>query len=100
MPNKEGAFQTSFRKNLLTLFPNGIVCKLDSSYVQGIPDLLLLWEDRWAVFEVKRSANETKRPNQEYYVDLLNSLSFSAFVYPENEREVLDALQQAFGVHR
>lgn len=95
---KEGAFQTEFSKDLKLLLPGAIVCKLDSSYLQGVPDLIVLWYEKWAAFEVKKSSNEKVQPNQEYYVGLFDSWSFSAFVYPENKEEVLDALQQAFGL--
>ena len=69
--------------------------KLDPNYKQGIPDILVLFKDKWATLECKRSANAKKRPNQEYYVDLMNKMSFSRFIYPENKEEVLDELQQA-----
>ena len=98
--SREGTFQTEFRKDLERVFPGCIVCKLDSSYQQGIPDLLMLWGKFWAIFEIKKSAHETPRPNQPYYVELLNDWSFAAFVFPENKEEVLDALQETFRVSR
>ena len=70
--------------------------KNDSSYIQGIPDLLVLHKDKWASLEVKKSANASKRPNQEYYVGLMNKMSFSRFISPENEEEVLRDLQTTF----
>lgn len=93
----ESKFQADLKKELQTLFPGCIVTKLDSSYIQGIPDLLILYKDKWAVLECKRSANAKKQPNQPYYVEKMNEMSFSRFIYPENKEEVLRELQQTFG---
>ena len=95
--NKEGIFQDKLLKRLEELFPGCIVMKNDSSYIQGIPDLTILYKDRWAVLECKKSKNEPHRPNQDYYVGLLDSMSYSSFIFPENMEEVLNELQQAFG---
>ena len=70
--------------------------KNDSSYIQGIPDLIILFEDKWAALEVKKSAKASHRPNQEYYVDLMDRMSFAAFIYPENKEEILYELCKAF----
>lgn len=93
---REGAFQTEFRKILESTFPGCIVCKLDTSYRQGVPDLVMFWWERWAAFEVKVSATARRQPNQEFFVGKLNEMSFSAFVHPGNVEEVLDAVQRSF----
>lgn len=98
--NKEGPFQTTVRENIEAMLPGAIVIKGDSSYRQGVPDLIVFYEDRWAALEVKKSAKETPRPNQPYYVELLNEMSFSAFIYPENKEEVLRELQQTLRAKR
>ena len=92
----ENKFQANLIKKLKKLFPGCIVMKNDSSYIQGIPDLLVLHKNKWASLEVKKSANASKRPNQEYYVGLMNDMSFSRFISPENEEEVLRDLQTTF----
>ena len=93
---KESKFQRDLKKELKEMFPGCIVTKLDSGDIQGIPDLLILYKDKWATLENKRNANAPKRPNQEYYVGLMNEMSFSRFICPENKEEVLNELQQSF----
>lgn len=97
-PNKklERDFQSKLIDELKSMFEGCFIVKLDSSYIQGIPDLLILWRNKWATLECKRSAKAKKRPNQTYYVGLMNAMSFSRFIYPENKEEVLHELQQAF----
>lgn len=92
----ESGFQDELREDLYDLFPGCIVMKLDSSYIQGIPDLLILYEDKWAVLECKKSASARRQPNQTYYVNKMNNMSFARFIYPENKEEVLYELQRAF----
>jgi len=94
---KESAFQGKLIKELQERFPDCIVLKNDPNYIQGIPDLLVLYRSRWAALECKRSENESRRPNQEYYVDKLNGMSYATFVFPENREEVLNELAQTFG---
>ena len=77
-----------------------MILHLDPTEIQGIPDLLILYEDRWAALEGKKSANATHRPNQDYYVDLMDRMSFAAFVYPENEKEILYELEQSLKSRR
>ena len=92
---KESSFQGDLIRKLEDIFPGSIITKVES-YTQGFPDLLILYKDKWAALECKRSENESKQPNQEYYVGKMNEMSFSRFIYPENEEEVLHDLQRAF----
>ena len=92
----ERDFQSKLIKKLKAMFEGCLVMKLDSSYIQGIPDLLILYKNKWATLECKRSAKAKVRPNQKFYVALLNKMSFSRFIYPENEEEVLHELRKAF----
>ena len=86
-------------KRLKEMFPGCIVMKNDSGYIQGIPDLTILWNDKWAFLECKASAKDRERPqpNQELYIDRADKMSFGRFIFPENEEEVLRDLQRAFG---
>lgn len=92
----EKNFQSKLKKELEEKFPGCIVTKLDSSLIQGIPDLLILYKDKWATLENKRSSKESKQPNQDYYVNKMNNMSFSRFIYPENKEEVLNELGELF----
>lgn len=92
----ERDFQACLIRELKTLFSGCMVMKLDSGYIQGIPDLLVLYEDKWATLECKKLAGAKRQPNQDYYVGLMNEMSFSRFICPENKEEVLYELQQAF----
>lgn len=90
----ESGFQDRLRDELKDLFPGCMIFKMDQ--IQGIPDLLVLYKDKWASLECKRGTRSKKQPNQEYYVDLMNKMSFSRFVNKDNKEEVLRDLQQAF----
>ena len=90
----ESGFQDKLRDELKNLFPGCMIFKMDQ--IQGIPDLLVLYKNMWASLECKKSARARRRPNQEYYVNLMNEMSFSRFIYPENKEEVLNDLQKTF----
>ena len=92
----ERNYQAKVIKKIYSMFPDHtIVLKNDPSYLQGFPDLLILHEDRWAALETKKSEQAGHRPNQDYYVDLLDKMSYSAFIFPENEEEVFREIQRA-----
>lgn len=93
----ESSFQAELIKELRALFPGCVILKNDEQYLQGIPDLTLLWRDRWAMLECKRSIFAKYRPNQEYYLDKLGRMSYAAMICPENKELILDDLQRAFG---
>ena len=92
----ERDFQANLVKELKELFTDCIVTKLNAGHTQGIPDLLVLYKNKWATLECKKSAGAKKQPNQEYYVGLMDKMSFSRFICPENKEEVLYELQQTF----
>ncbi len=96
MTKEETRFQAGLIKDIKKMFPGCMILRNDPRYIQGIPDLTILYKDKWAVLECKKSANEPHQPNQDHYVEKLNNMSFSRFVYPENRNEVLNELQQSF----
>lgn len=93
----EGRFKEEFNKDLTFLFPDIVMLKNDEQLLQGVPDQLLLYRDRWAMLEFKASADAAVQPNQRYYIGLFNSMSYAAFVYPENGDDILEELQRHFG---
>lgn len=93
----ERDYQTKLIKRLRDIFPGCVIMKNDSDYLQGIPDLTILYRDRWATLEVKMTESSSHQPNQDYYVGLMDRMSFSAFIFPENEEEVLSDLREALG---
>lgn len=98
---RESKFQAALKKELQDTFPGCMVLKqAGPNAPQGIPDLLILYKDKWASLECKRSANAHKQPNQDYYVEKMDEMSFSRFVSPENKEEVIRELQHTFGVSR
>lgn len=96
----ERDYQRLLIQELENRFAGCLILKQDSGYRQGIPDLLVLWHDKWAALEVKASWDSPEQPNQRYYVELMDNMSFAAFIYPENQEEVLNALQHAFQARR
>lgn len=92
----ENKFQSDLIKEIKEMFPGCMVLKNDPNYIQGIPDLLILYKKQWASLECKKSGKEKTRPNQSYYIGKMDEMSFSRVVYPENKEEVLNGLQSAF----
>ena len=90
----ESGFQDRLIKELKELFPGCMVFKMDQ--IQGIPDLLVLYGNTWFSLENKRSERAKRQPNQEYYVGLMNKMSFSRFICPESNEEVLNDLCKTF----
>lgn len=92
----ENKFQSNLIKEIKKEFPGCMVLKNDSSYIQGVPDLLVLYKEHWCSLEVKKSAKAKHRPNQDYYVDKMNDMSYSSFIYPENKETVMEELKKQF----
>ena len=96
MAKLESKFQKELMDEIREMFPGCIILKNDSGYIQGFPDWTILYKDKWAILEAKREKNAKKQPNQPYYVEKLDGMSFSRFVYPENKDEVLRDLRLHF----
>jgi hypothetical protein len=94
----ENRYQAKLIKKLKEMFPGCVIMKSTSEYQQGLPDLFILFNDFWAALEVKATVDAIEQPNQRYFVEQLDGMSFAAFIYPENEAEVLNALQQTFEI--
>lgn len=92
MPQTENHFQADIIRELKAALPDCLILKQDPNYCLGIPDLLILYRNRWASLEIKRNENAPHRPNQDYYIDIMNKMSFAAFCYPENKDDVLKQL--------
>jgi len=92
--------ETKFRQELVDeleyLFPGSLILKPDPQDIQGIPDLLILFRNKWAALECKRSLRSPFRPNQEYYLEIMDDMSFASMICPENREAVLYELQQTF----
>ena len=89
-------FQSYVKKKLKKLYPEALILKTDPNDIQGLPDLLILYNDKWASLEAKGDATKYTQPNQLYYVSIMNEMSFSSFIFPENETEVFDNLHAYF----
>lgn len=96
--NLERRFQSNLIKELYKIFPGCLITKMDSSYIQGIPDLLILYKTKWAVLECKNSAQAKHQPNQDYYVQKLDAMGMSRFIYPENKESVIRELINYFNI--
>lgn len=96
----ESVFQSNLIRELKDMFPGCVILKNDANYIQGFPDLLILYNNTWAALECKKDANAPYRPNQEYYLELLDEMSYASVIYPEIKREVLNELQQTLQPRR
>lgn len=96
MSKLESKFQKELMTEIQNRYPGCVILKNDPNYIQGFPDWTIFYKNKWAVLEAKRDKNARKQPNQDYYVNRLNDMSFSCFVYPENKDEVLRELEQVF----
>lgn len=97
---KESVFKSNVISKLKDMFPGCEIIQADPSYQQGILDTFIFWNSYWGALEFKKSEQANRQPNQDYYVERLNGMSFASYIFPENEEEVLNALEQAFASPR
>ena len=88
----ESEFQAKLIKEIEGSLPGCVIMKNDANYRQGIPDILILFKQRWGMLEVKKSFNSNVQPNQDYWVKRLDKMGYSSFIYPENKNAVLQEL--------
>jgi hypothetical protein len=93
-------FQYQMRKRLEREFPGCIVLKNDPSWIGGIPDLLMVWGPHWAALETKAEPKSKRQPNQPFYVDKMDRMSYASFVSQDNVEEVIDEIHRSFGSRR
>lgn len=96
----ESKFKSDLIKEIEMMFLGCIVLHNDANEIQGIPDLIILYKDKWAALEGKKTKNSKHQPNQDYYIGLMDEMSYASFVYPENKKEVLNELQYALELRR
>lgn len=96
----ESKFQAALINELEQIFEGCFIIRTDPNYIQGFPDFLMLYKNKWAAFECKRRENSPQQPNQEYYISELDAMSFASFICPENKEEVLYELQRSFRLNR
>ena len=92
----ESKFQAEVIRDIKDRLPGCVIIKNDPNYIQGLPDLLVLYKNKWGALECKGSYNSARQPNQEYYVTLMDEMSFSRFIFPQNKEAVLNDLQRSF----
>ena len=88
----ESSYKAKLKTKLKALFPGIFVLYTNPAQIQGIPDIVLLYFGRWAVLETKRSKKASYRPNQTFYISLLDKMGFASRIDPENEDDVLARL--------
>lgn len=94
----ENKFKAQLIKTIKSRFPGSFIFHLDPTELQGAPDLLVLYKNHWAALEGKKNRTASLRPNQQYYVDLFDEMSFARIIFPENAEEVLDEMERSFQV--
>lgn len=93
---QERDYQTGLIKKIRRDLSGCLILKNNSAYLQGVPDLTIFYGPRWGMLEVKpkkpRPGTDDFEPNQEWYIEEIDKMSFCRCIYPSNEREVLRGL--------
>ena len=95
---QEGNVQDAVKKRILKEFPGAHVCKTDPNLWgwQGVPDLLIIYKDKWAFLEMKRHKDAARQANQDYWVRTLDKQGCAAFCYPEVREQAFKKLHEYF----
>jgi len=96
----ESEFKSEFLGEVREMFPGCHIETNGTDFMQGIPDTTIYYGRFWAKLEFKRSKTASKRPNQDYYIDMFDEMSYARFVTPENKEDVLRGLEQTFRPRR
>lgn len=97
---RESDYQARLIQDLNDEFPGCFILMNDAGYIQGIPDLLVLFRGGWFALEVKGSARSPIQPNQDWYINRLNEISYAAFIYPENHEVIMNEIRTTFRTRR
>jgi hypothetical protein len=92
----ERDFQRKLIIKIKERFPGAVVLKNDPLYIQGFPDLTILYGTHWAVLESKLGVESIFQPNQRFYLDLLNKMSFASPVNRYTLEEILNEMERSF----
>lgn len=88
----ETEIQKDIKDKIKQMLPGAIITKQDPNDIQGIPDLAVFWESKWAMLEVKQKEDSPHRPNQDYYIGKADYMSYGRFISGETEEKVLEEL--------
>lgn len=92
---RESAFERRVVSDIKSWNDNVLVLKNNASMIQGIPDRTVYFADKFAMLEFKKSKDAKHQPNQDWYIDKINSNGgFARFIYPENEEKTLADLKK------
>ena len=95
----EATFRTKWLNKFKKLSPDIFIEFADPKRKNGIPDVIIFYKKKYARLETKRSKNASKRLHQQYYIDYFNSQGiYAAFLTPENQEEVYNALRRYFKI--
>ena len=93
---RESKYQKYIIDKVRVMLPGAYVYPNDGNYIQGFPDITILYRTQWATLECKRDKDAEHQPNQDYYVNQSPLSNNAMFVYPENKKEVLKELERRY----
>lgn len=88
----ESKYRKELEARISGALPGCLILRNNAKEIQGICDIVVFYGERYGFLEIKVSENAPVQPNQTYYVNWLDEMSFAAFIYPENEYQILSDL--------